>query len=730
MRFFLLPLLFLLVTGVKAQTVYESLLLLSNPTAAAENCSILTNNLVFTTMIATQNTANSSLMTTVPFTPTSNAMLVAFASFSPAGTEIITNSGTPQLTWWRVAATNYNTLASPAQRLVAYVTQLSPGMAPGAIQLVLTNGPTTGSGANIAVIQVTGADTNQLWGSNAVVQVVHNGSNATINGQITFSAPNAGGSNGLLVAFADDVNSSADMSAGSGFTERTETAYNTPATGLFSQSRTMVPSSLTLVTNVSTSRDWAAIGLEIKAGTNICPDGVVNDPTEIPNLHRWYDANYLALIDGDFIDSTLQWTNRAYAGDNLTGSGGARPTFRTFVQNDLPGILYDGTDDITSMTAIGSQTAITVTIVVRSTFTPSEATVGLMDYSADTDELFLDQNGSSTTSIKITDSFRSGAQSDAFPSGFVLTNAMALTWACDGTDCQYYMNGTNFGSDAIGSFALNLDRVGTVSGNAFKGYMLEITVHTNYKASATQVMQLWQNYLNPKWFPVVPWTPPSGLVYWFSPRQMVGTNDNERLGTIQDFSGNNYHGWQTTAAQQPYYVANAINNLPAFRFYEGTNYFSLSNVLSGLTAAEIYMVVKIVEDPPVSAANSGLWALGSDTSDNHFPFTDGNVYDGAGTASRKSTGNPTLDLTEWRLYNVAIGSSAWTNLVDTVVHFGTGVNTVGWETSPILGNSKSVLTYGMNGWIAEFLLFDHILSSADRQNVEDNLDIIFSELAY
>lgn len=237
---------------------------------ASASCSILTNNLTFSSLVSTANTANANMISP-GFTPAENALLVAFVAMSPSGVHIITNTGTPQLTWWKVAETNFNTLTSPGHQLSAWVTQLSPGMSAGEIQVQLTNGPTP-TGANLAVVQVTGADTNKLWGTNAIVQTVHNGSNNTANGQITFAAPNAGGSNGLIVAFADDVNSAADMTDGE-FTELSETAYNTPAAGLFVMSRRMAPASATLATNISTARDWAALGLEIKAGTNTCPSG-------------------------------------------------------------------------------------------------------------------------------------------------------------------------------------------------------------------------------------------------------------------------------------------------------------------------------------------------------------------------------------------------------------------------------------------------------------------------
>lgn len=222
------------------------------------------------------------------------------------------------------------------------------------------------------------------------------------------------------------------------------------------------------------------------------------------------------------------------------------------------------------------------------------------------------------------------------------------------------------------------------------------------------------------------WNPPSGMVYWFAARKLVGTNDNDRLGTIEDFSGNNYHGWAHSDPQRPYYIANAVNSKPAFRFFDGTNSFNLSNVVSGLTSGEVYVVMKVEADPAAGDATSGFWELGTSLSSAHVPYSDGNIYDGFGSTVRKATGDPVASMAAWRLYNVVSADSAWTNLIDTAVHYGTGANTVGFSPTPKLGSSYNFGTYQLNGYVAELLLFDHVLSQSDRSSVETELDNLYN----
>lgn len=235
-------------------------------------CTVVTNAITVTSAFTPWgNTSNSTFVVTPAFTPAASDTLILFSSFSPASTETVTNSGATQFTWWRVGATNYNTIGSPAGRLVAWVTQLPPGVSPFSMTVTIS-GITSGSGANVALFRISGGDTNLAWGSNAIAQVTMVGSNATANPRMSWSAPGNNGSNTIIYAVGDDINSASDSAPESGWTEPAngEVAYNTPAHGLTTGFRLTVPAATTFTTNTSTSRDWAAIALEVRAGTNHC----------------------------------------------------------------------------------------------------------------------------------------------------------------------------------------------------------------------------------------------------------------------------------------------------------------------------------------------------------------------------------------------------------------------------------------------------------------------------
>lgn len=239
---------------------------------ASGGCTVTTNALGVTLLTSYGDTSNATSHATASVNPAADATLILFAAYSPVGTtEIVTNTGTLQLSWLPLTNVSFNTIASPAHELVAYVSQMPPGVSSFAMRVVLSGISYTG--ANMHLIQVTGADTNLLWGQNAIVQVARAASNAVANPQITIAAPNASGSNAVLIAVADDVFSDVDNAAGTGQTELDEKTYNTPAAGLASYYMTNAQGSQTLYPHTATARDLAMIAIEIRAGTNACGSG-------------------------------------------------------------------------------------------------------------------------------------------------------------------------------------------------------------------------------------------------------------------------------------------------------------------------------------------------------------------------------------------------------------------------------------------------------------------------
>jgi len=193
--------------------------------------------------------------------------------------------------------------------------------------------------------------------------------------------------------------------------------------------------------------------------------------------------------------------------------------------------------------------------------------------------------------------------------------------------------------------------------------------------------------------------------------------------SAQDDLKNGNDVTQTTATEQSLFVASGINSIGCSEGDGGLaskeHYDVTNDTLSALTAAEMFIILELVEDPPGATANAGLYKYGTHAATiTVVPWTDGNIYDGFGTTVRKSTGNPTLSFTSPRCYNVVTTSSEWTSEVDGAQHYTNATNTVGFRTDPLLGKEDRGTEHYYHGQIGEFILFNAKLSSGDKASME------------
>ncbi len=208
--------------------------------------------------------------------------------------------------------------------------------------------------------------------------------------------------------------------------------------------------------------------------------------------------------------------------------------------------------------------------------------------------------------------------------------------------------------------------------------------------------------------------PAANLQLWLKADAITGLNDGDRVTTWIDSSGNSRDATQSVAADKPTYKINIINGKPVVRFAAAnTEFMNLPNFLTGFGAGEIFLVVKLNNDPPVTGSG-GIWDFGSDAASSHYCFDDGFIYDEFATTARKGTVNPTPSLAAWRLYNVSSQANEWTSRLDGTQIFTTATNTVGWSTTPKIGGE----TFFCDGDIAELILYSTVLSTADRTAVK------------
>lgn len=210
-----------------------------------------------------------------------------------------------------------------------------------------------------------------------------------------------------------------------------------------------------------------------------------------------------------------------------------------------------------------------------------------------------------------------------------------------------------------------------------------------------------------------------GTLAWWLRGDDVTLNGAD-VSSWNDKSGNGRHFTQGTPAQQPLFVASAINSRPGVQFDAGNSEF-LACVAdlnaAGFTGLETFIVLQKNEDPPATTAKAGLWRVGTGTQ-TVVPFTDGVFYDSFGSTVRKTTGNPATSIASPAVYNVVSIAGEWTSFVNGDQHYTTATNTFGIQTGATnvrLGPSASNF---LDGVVCEWLTYEGKLGAPDKAAVE------------
>ena len=219
----------------------------------------------------------------------------------------------------------------------------------------------------------------------------------------------------------------------------------------------------------------------------------------------------------------------------------------------------------------------------------------------------------------------------------------------------------------------------------------------------------------------------AGLLYWFKTNSL-GLTNGSTVPQLTDYSGNNRHFVAKTSGTVGTYSTNQINGLPAIKFiHDGSGSTATNTQYNGpsfLTSSqgEIFMVIKSPADPSTNNLKNTYGYFGPDDgSSSHYPFTGaGDVYEAFGTSSRKliPTANTPSSLTNWSLYNVSSRANEWIARLNGSSIFSTTSNSVSWRSAPILGGTGGIAYgAGFDGYIAEIILYNTVLSEPDRLKV-------------
>ncbi len=239
--------------------------------------------------------------------------------------------------------------------------------------------------------------------------------------------------------------------------------------------------------------------------------------------------------------------------------------------------------------------------------------------------------------------------------------------------------------------------------------------------------------------------PATNLQLWYKADSLAGAGyaDNDPIGTSPGWPNSasagsfpTYKLVQAAGAGSPVYHTTGFNGLPKVSFaYGSTQFFSIKDGgafidISAWTAGTIYAVLKSANDPALDGSTSsgdwGIWKIGDADAATAHPFTDGVIYEGAGTTARKTAGNPTPSLANLHLYSVTTASGSYRVHLNTTELFSTGTNTVNFghaSGNQSIGFSKIGVVQGyFNGDLAEILMYDAAHNDATRATVEAYLN--------
>src|SRR5438270_3152056 len=266
-----------------------------------------------------------------------------------------------------------------------------------------------------------------------------------------------------------------------------------------------------------------------------------------------------------------------------------------------------------------------------------------------------------------------------------------------------------------GTPALNLTVRTDSAGHAQVYYQLPVTSGTNSISVQAGKVSIEQAAFSASSIPSV------GMALWLRGDNGVVVSGGNVISAWLDNSGKNNNAVQGSGGLQPTLAANALNGRPVVHF-NGNQYLTLPNLMNGAGAGEIFMVVK-------SATDGGyrrMMRFGASGNGSAYPWVDGNVYEDFGSTVQYLLGNPPQALNQYHIYNVSSKTNEWVARFDGLEEHRETSNTVAFSANPLIGHSNSE---NFAGDMAEIIIYDHVLTPAERKATENYLGSKYALLA-
>lgn len=223
-----------------------------------------------------------------------------------------------------------------------------------------------------------------------------------------------------------------------------------------------------------------------------------------------------------------------------------------------------------------------------------------------------------------------------------------------------------------------------------------------------------------------PYSLGSNVIFWFDANSTPG-NSGDLLGVWSNFSTAGSHAYQATSSQRPQIVTSYFNGRNVVMF-PGSQFFKLTLELYSTppAAATIYEVKRSnINSGYVDGArvvgNHWLGASSENFPVNHYPWSDGVIYDGTFAKLRKTIGDIAQDLRSMHLNAMYSASGDFKMLINASSAFVTTTNCPAYSDEPKLGQSEllaSTNSHYFYGQIHQLIITNTVLSSGNNAKME------------
>ena len=230
-------------------------------------------------------------------------------------------------------------------------------------------------------------------------------------------------------------------------------------------------------------------------------------------------------------------------------------------------------------------------------------------------------------------------------------------------------------------------------------------------------------------------TPPmTGLQLWLKADAITNLNSGDKVSSWPDSSGSGYPAANADTTKQPKYVTNVINGKPAVLFSDNNggnnplNYLSSALPLNAnsndVTTLVVFMSNEAgardhVLQPIGSGGSTWLWVQTNTLAGGTNLDLVGNFGGAPAILAHRQYLRGT-----WTIVSQveSVGAKTFNLYRDGVLEGGVSFTTSSAASSGwVLGANKALSNQGMNGYIAEVLIYAGALSDADRQTAEQYL---------